>query len=176
MRTRIFAENRRNRRLGLHHLRCVTSSSALHIARYLLREVSTPQKWCDTPLGIVSHRHICAIPHFATDRATPPPSHKNKHERVLRYYRYSIARYEKYRPDSLGGRWRWRHKMVSTSCLKFPNGVTKISSYKAGRYRFILAHRNRSDFCDLQCLSRTPEIASDFRDFALRFKGAMESR
>ena len=32
-----------------------------------------------------------------------------------------------------------------------------------------LAHRNRSDFCDLRlrCPSRTPEIASDYRDFAL---------
>ena len=35
-----------------------------------------------------------------------------------------------------------------------------------------LAHRNRSDFCDLRlrCPSRTPEIASDFRDIALRFE------
>ena len=45
-----------------------------------------------------------------------------------------------------------------------------------------LAHRNRSDFCDLRlrCPSRTPEIAaiSETRDSndALRFKGAMESR
>ena len=39
------------------------------------------------------------------------------------------------------------------------------------------AHRNCSDFCDLRlwCPSRTPEIARDFREFALRFKGAMES-
>ena len=39
-----------------------------------------------------------------------------------------------------------------------------------------LAHRHRSDFCDLRlrCPSGTPEIASDFRDLALRFKGAME--
>ena len=45
----------------------------------------------------------------------------------------------------------------------------------------ILAHRNRSDFCDLRlrCPSRTPEIAaiSETRESnaALRFKGAMES-
>ena len=45
-----------------------------------------------------------------------------------------------------------------------------------------LAHRNRSDFCDLRlrCPSRTPEIAaiSETRESnaALRFKGAMESR
>ena len=44
-----------------------------------------------------------------------------------------------------------------------------------------LAHRNRSDFCDLrlQCPSQTPEIAaiSEPREniAALRFKGAMES-
>ena len=45
-----------------------------------------------------------------------------------------------------------------------------------------LAHRNRSDFCDLRlrCPSRTPEIAaiSETRESnaALRFRGAMESR
>ena len=46
-----------------------------------------------------------------------------------------------------------------------------------------LAHRNRSDFCDLRflrCPSRTPEIAaiSETRESnaALRFKGAMENR
>ena len=45
-----------------------------------------------------------------------------------------------------------------------------------------LAHRNRSDFCDLRLRwpSRTPEIAaiSETREnnAALRFKGAMESR
>ena len=44
-----------------------------------------------------------------------------------------------------------------------------------------LAHRNRSDFCDLRlrCPSRTPEIAamSETRESnaAMRFKGAMES-
>ena len=33
-------------------------------------EVSTPPKWCDTPPWyLVSHKHICAIPHFATYRA-----------------------------------------------------------------------------------------------------------
>ena len=41
-----------------------------------------------------------------------------------------------------------------------------------------LAHRNSSDFCDLRlrCPSRTPEIASDFRDLAFRFKGAMDPK
>ena len=46
----------------------------------------------------------------------------------------------------------------------------------------VLAHRNRSDCCDLRlrCPSQTPEIApiSETRESnaALRFKGAMESR
>ena len=46
----------------------------------------------------------------------------------------------------------------------------------------ILAHRNRSDFCDLRllCPSRTPEIAAISEtgesNAALRSKGAMESR
>ena len=45
-----------------------------------------------------------------------------------------------------------------------------------------LAHRNRSDFCDLRlrCPSRTPEIAAISMtrqsNAALRFEGAMESR
>ena len=40
-----------------------------HIARHLVREVGTPPRWCDTPPPpwyLVSHRYICAIPHFAT--------------------------------------------------------------------------------------------------------------
>ena len=36
---------------------------------YFSREVSTPPKWCDTPRWhLVSHKRICAIPHFATYR------------------------------------------------------------------------------------------------------------
>ena len=38
-----------------------------------------------------------------------------------------------------------------------------------------LAHRNRSEFCELRCPSRTPEIASDFRDFALRVRWKVAS-
>ena len=70
-----------------------------HIARYLLREFSIPPKWCDTPPWyLILHRHICAIPHFATYRAI-----------IVRYpiktstkdfcdtIAASIARYEKYR-------------------------------------------------------------------------------
>ena len=51
-----------------------------------------------------------------------------------------------------------------------------------GQGKGCLAHRNRSDFCDLRlrCPSRIPEIAaiSETRESnaALRFKGAMESR
>ena len=43
---------------------------------------------------------------------------------------------------------------------------------------FGLAHRNRSDLCDLRlrCPSRIPDIARDLRDKALRFEGAMERR
>ena len=53
---------------------------------YFFREASAPPKWCDTPpCYLVSHRHIC----FATYRAIiVRDPHKNKHEGVLRYYRY----------------------------------------------------------------------------------------
>ena len=50
-----------------------------------------------------------------------------------------------------------------------PNGIP-ASPYPLNLVVKILAHRNRSDFCDLRlrCPSRTPEIqvASDFRDLA----------
>ena len=46
---------------------CDTIAAIPHIARYFLREVSTPPKWCDTPHWfLILHRHIRAIPHFAT--------------------------------------------------------------------------------------------------------------
>ena len=78
---------------------CDTIAAIPHIGRYLLKEVGTRPKWCDTPpWRLVSQRHICAIPHFATYRA-----------RIVRYpiktstkvlcdtIATSIARYEKYR-------------------------------------------------------------------------------
>ena len=70
-----------------------------HIARYSFREVSTPPKWCDTPPWyLVSHRHICAIPHFATYRAIlvrypMKTSTKEFCDTIIA----SIARYAKYR-------------------------------------------------------------------------------
>ena len=49
----------------LRYYRCDTPYRTI-----LLREVSTPPKWCDTPPWyLILHRHICAIPHFATYRA-----------------------------------------------------------------------------------------------------------
>ena len=75
--------------IGPHIARyCDTIAAISHIARYFFREVSSSPKWCDTPPWcLVSHRHICAIPHFATYRAIIVRyPHKNKHERVLRYY------------------------------------------------------------------------------------------
>ena len=59
-----------------------------HIVRYFFSEISSSPKWCDTPWFLVSHRHIYAIPRFATYRAIVRyPTKKNKHESVLRYYR-----------------------------------------------------------------------------------------
>ena len=49
----------------LRYYRCDTPYRAI-----LFQGKSTPPKWCDTPPWyLVSHRHICAIPHFATYRA-----------------------------------------------------------------------------------------------------------
>ena len=49
----------------------ITIAAIPHIARYLLREVSTPPNGAipPTPWYLVSHRHICAMPHVATYRA-----------------------------------------------------------------------------------------------------------
>ena len=50
---------------------CHAISAIPDVVRYLCREVSTPQKWCDAPpSNLVSQARICAIPHFATYRAT----------------------------------------------------------------------------------------------------------
>ena len=63
------------------------------------REFSTPPQWCDTPPWyLVSHRHICAIPHFATYRAIIvryPTKTSTKY--ICDTIVASIARYEKYR-------------------------------------------------------------------------------
>ena len=67
----------------------------------LLGEVSTAPKWCDTPpppWHLVSHRHICAIPHLATYRAiiVRYPT-KTSTKEFCDTIAASIARYEKYR-------------------------------------------------------------------------------
>ena len=73
---------------------CDTIAAIPHVVRYFFSEVSSSPRWCDTPpWRFVSHRHMSsAISHFATYRAKlvryPPTPHKNKHERVLQYYRY----------------------------------------------------------------------------------------
>ena len=90
----------------------------LNIARYFFREVSTPPKWCDTPLWyLVSHRHICAIPRFATYRAIivryPTKTSTNEFCDTIAA---SIARYGKYR--------YWASKMLS---------LTTESAQKMGR-------------------------------------------
>ena len=73
----------------LRYYRCDTIAAIPHIARYFLREVSAPPNWCDTPpWHLVLHRHICAIPHFATYRAIivryPMKIRKNKSHPLAR--------------------------------------------------------------------------------------------
>ena len=53
-----------SRDVAILSLRCPTSRE------HFLRVFSTPPIWCATPPSyMVSHRHICAIPYFATYRA-----------------------------------------------------------------------------------------------------------
>ena len=64
-----------------------------------LGEVSSPPKWCDTPHWyLVSHRHICVIPHFATYRAiiVRYPI-KTSTRKFCDTIATSIVRYERYR-------------------------------------------------------------------------------
>ena len=83
----------------------------------------------------------------------------------------------------------WLRWIISTQCivrqllrslLQNPRNFSEVAPEV--HFCLDLAHRNRSDFCDLRlrCPSRTPEIAaiSETRESnaALRFKGAMESR
>ena len=78
---------------------CDTIAAIPHIARYLLREVSTAPKWCDIrPWYLVLHRHICAIPHSATSRAIIvryPVKQARKNFAILSPQ--VSAQYEKYR-------------------------------------------------------------------------------
>ena len=78
---------------------CDTIAAIPHIAQYLFGEVSIPPKWCDThPWYLISHRHICAIPQFATYRAISvryPIETSTK--QFCDTIATRIARYEKYR-------------------------------------------------------------------------------
>ena len=72
---------------------------SLPLALRVLRQVSTPPKWYDTPPWyLVSHKHICAIPNSATYRAiiVRYPK-KTSTEEFCDTIARSIARYEKYR-------------------------------------------------------------------------------
>ena len=63
----------------------------MHITRYFLREASTPPKWCDTPPLVLNftQTHLCDTPFCNVWRDHSAIPHKNKHESVLRYYRYN---------------------------------------------------------------------------------------
>ena len=97
----MFAERKRGCSTQWPHIAryCDTIAAIPHIVRYFFREVSTPPKWCETPpWHLVSHRHICAIPHFATYRAiiVRYPTKVSTKE-FCDTIAASIARYEKYR-------------------------------------------------------------------------------
>ena len=72
---------------------CDTIAAIPHIARYSFREVSSSPKSFQTPpchWCSVLHRHICAIPHFATYRAiivrypdTPPLPKRKQAPKML---------------------------------------------------------------------------------------------
>ena len=81
---------------------CDTIAAMPHIARYLFQgglvgppNVAIPPP----PWYLVSHRHICVIPHFATDRAITVrhPTKTIATKEFCDTIAASIARYEKYR-------------------------------------------------------------------------------
>ena len=65
-----------------------------HIARCLLKEFNTSPKGCDTPPLVLSftHAHLCDTPFCNISRDNCAIPHKNKHDRVLRYYRYKFRK------------------------------------------------------------------------------------
>ena len=70
------------------------------IARYFLSHRSNPRRGCDTPPPwcLLLHRHISAIPHFATYRAILVRyPRKTSTKTFCDTIAQSIARYEKYR-------------------------------------------------------------------------------
>ena len=75
-----------------------------------------PQNGAIPPLYLVSQRHICAIPHFATYRAIivriPPPLKTSKKE-FCDTIATSIARYEKYRC------WDSKSEISAIAILRF---------------------------------------------------------
>ena len=112
-----------------------------HIAWYFLREVCAPPKWCDTPPWyLVSDRHICAIPHFATYRAiiVRYPT-KRSTKLFCDTIATSIARYEKYRcwaskPDACGDSSTCYHASKSLSCpTNLPVKTEHCSKTHVGR-------------------------------------------
>ena len=81
----------------LRYYRCDTPYCAI-----LFRGGITPPKWCDTPPWyLVLHRHICAIPHFATYRAIivryPIKLIETSTKEFCDTIATNIAQYEKYR-------------------------------------------------------------------------------
>ena len=85
-------QNRGRKKYGHEAFSDISSIAAMpHIAQYFSERLaaSSSPKWCNTPHGhLVSPRHICAIPHFATCRSIVAQCpHKNEHDITLRYYR-----------------------------------------------------------------------------------------
>ena len=93
--------------------------------RYFLREFSISPKRCDTPPWyLILHRHIYAIPHFATYRAIIvryPTKTSTKY--FCDTIATSIARYEKYRY------WASKPPRIFSLCrtLKIPGTERKNS-------------------------------------------------
>ena len=69
---------------------CDTIAAIPRIARYFSRDVGSPPNWCDTPPLALSfaQAHLCDTPFCYISRDICAIPHKNKHERVSRYYRY----------------------------------------------------------------------------------------
>ena len=69
----------------LRYYRCDTPYRAI-----LFQGVSTPPKWCDTPPLVLSftQAHLRDTPFCNVSRDNCAIPHENRHERVLRYYRY----------------------------------------------------------------------------------------
>ena len=106
---------------------------------------------CDGEKGLRLPRSLCRS--MRNEGVSDPFSHRKRESQTL----FPLQK----------GKPRTSENPLSENPLSATHHFGGFSVWRcSGIWKGILAHRNRSNFCDLRlrCPSRTPEIATDFRD------------